>query len=234
MMMLAGLGIFTTVALVAPAPPPPGPGPIFNNCSDCFPTQFPTWEPVWALPKSTIAMPCNYSGWMEPELMAQFGIVSFDWANHQNSYRSRASEIIPTSNDTRCNQPHPPASATCIYPTAEDLVAQAKQVKAIDNTTRTWVYRQGQGAPLSWSIGHKYFGNPDGPYEGFLLHSAGCPSDNATCGALPKGTRVGVYDFRNSSMVQWFVDELIGGQTDGMGNPAIDGVLPQYTNLFLA
>ena len=52
--------------------------------------------------------------------------------------------------------PHPPA--TCAYPTQEDLITQAEKVKAIDNSTRTWVYRQGQGAPLSWTIGQKYFG----------------------------------------------------------------------------
>lgn len=170
-------------------PPPPGPGPIANNCSDCFPTLFPRWSPVWKLDRSTIAMPCNYSGWMDPELMAQFGVVSFDWANHENSYRSRASEIVPTSNDTLCDQPHPPAGATCVYPNMEDLVAQVKKVKAVDNTTRTWIYRQGQGAPLSWTIGHKFF--TDTRYDGYLLESEGCPPANASCGALPKGTRVG-------------------------------------------
>ena len=203
--------------------PPPGVGPYYNNCTDCFPTLFPKWEPVWKLDRSTIAMPCNYSGWMDPELMAQFGVVSFDWANHQNSYRARASEVVPGANDTLCGVPHPPA--TCAYPTQEDLITQAEKVKAIDNSTRTWVYRQGQGAPLSWTIGQKYFGpGSGGKYDGFLLESVGCPPGNSSCGALPKGTRVGTYDFRNETLIDWFVSELIGGKTNGMGNPAIDGM----------
>jgi len=30
----------------------------------------------WLLNRSTIAQPCNYSGWFDPELAAQFGVVS--------------------------------------------------------------------------------------------------------------------------------------------------------------
>ena len=29
--------------------------------------------------------PCNYSGWFDADLAAEFGVVSFDWANHENS-----------------------------------------------------------------------------------------------------------------------------------------------------
>jgi hypothetical protein len=40
-----------------------------NNCSTCFPTLFPPWDPVWTLHRSTIAQPCNYSGWFDPNLV---------------------------------------------------------------------------------------------------------------------------------------------------------------------
>ncbi len=43
--------------------------------------------PEWKLSRSTIAQPCNYSGWFSPKLAAQFGIISFDWANNENSWR---------------------------------------------------------------------------------------------------------------------------------------------------
>jgi hypothetical protein len=99
----AGVLILTSFSLAGaaspPAPaaaPPAGPGPYANNCTHCWPTLFPKWPAVWKLDRSTIAMPCNYSGWMDPELVAQFGVVSFDWANHENSYRSRASDLDPS------------------------------------------------------------------------------------------------------------------------------------------
>jgi len=41
-----------------------------------FPTLLPPWEVQWLLNRSTIAQPCNYSGWFDPELAAQFGVVS--------------------------------------------------------------------------------------------------------------------------------------------------------------
>ena len=59
-------------------------------------------------------MPCNYSGWLDARLVAQFGVVSFDWANHENSWRSRASDINPASNDTLCALPHPPPGSACV------------------------------------------------------------------------------------------------------------------------
>jgi len=39
----------------------------------------------WDLLRSTIMQPCNYSGWFDADLAAEFGVVSFDWANHENS-----------------------------------------------------------------------------------------------------------------------------------------------------
>ena len=59
--------------------------------------------------RSTIVQPCNYSGWFDPDLAASFGVVSFDWANHENSYRSRAYTGIPGGP---------------VYPDDEDLVTQ--------------------------------------------------------------------------------------------------------------
>eukprot|EP01051_Picozoa_sp_SAG22_P017554 SAG22_NODE_2737_length_2263_cov_1.926063_1_plen_166_part_00 len=94
----------------APQSTPPGPLK--------FPTLFPPWAVEWQLNRSTIAQPCNYSGWFDPELAAQFGVVSFDWANNENSWRSK---------------PQP-------YPDQADLVTQAELVKkASGNRTKVFV-----------------------------------------------------------------------------------------------
>jgi hypothetical protein len=79
--------------------------------------ELPLFNHTYDMQQSTIAMPCNYSGWMDSTLMAQFGVVSFDWANHENSWRSRASEVVPGANDTACEMSHPlhPAGCYCKY-----------------------------------------------------------------------------------------------------------------------
>jgi hypothetical protein len=61
-------------------------------------------------------------------------VISFDWANHENSYRSRAFDL-----------PGAP-----VYPDDEDLVTQAKMVKAKNNKTKVFVYRQGQGLAVGF------------------------------------------------------------------------------------
>ena len=149
-----------------------------------FPTLFPPWEVVWQLNRSTIAQPCNYSGWFDPALAAQFGVVSFDWANNENAWHAR------------------PLNGSAGGSDSDDLVTQARMVKALNNETKVFVYRQGQGA-----------GSPAGKqatavladpqYDGFFLKSVGGP------GALPAGTRVGgTFDFRNASLVQWLIPGL--------------------------
>jgi hypothetical protein len=42
-------------------------------------------------------------------------------------------------------------------------------------------------------------------------------------GALPKGTRVGPFDFRNESLVEYFIEDYVGGP-QCVGNPLIDGL----------
>ena len=41
----------------------------------------PTWEPTWNMPKSTMFMPCNDSGFLDPVISAKWGVVDFDWSN---------------------------------------------------------------------------------------------------------------------------------------------------------
>jgi hypothetical protein len=86
-----------------------------------WPVLLPKWQPEWTLSRSTIAQPCNYSGWFDPALGAQFGIISFDWANNENSWRQRP--LAPGPNNT-CLQ-HRGWAQHCYYPVQEDLITQA-------------------------------------------------------------------------------------------------------------
>jgi hypothetical protein len=92
----------------------------------------------------------NYSGWFDADLAAQFGVISFDWANHENSYRSRPFDL-----------PGAP-----VYPDDEDLVTQAQMVKVkSNNKTKVFVYRQGQGLGVNFGKqAHSVLTDP--AYEG--------------------------------------------------------------------
>ena len=144
MLLLGGCLALGLVGAAAAQSKPPGPLK--------FPTLLPPWEPEWVLNRSTIAQPCNYSGWFDVDLAAQFGVVSFDWANHENSYRSRAFDL-----------PGAP-----VYPDDADLVTQARMVKAKNNRTKVFVYRQGQGLGVNFGKqAHEVLTDPR--YEGFWL-----------------------------------------------------------------
>eukprot|EP01050_Picozoa_sp_SAG11_P006259 SAG11_NODE_478_length_9117_cov_6.916168_11_plen_164_part_00 len=44
----------------------------------------PKWEPVFDMAKSTVAMPCNYTGFYDLDVLAGFGYLQFDWSNNKD------------------------------------------------------------------------------------------------------------------------------------------------------
>jgi hypothetical protein len=78
----------------------------------------PGWDFTYDMSRSTIFMPCNETGFTDPVLAAKFGIADFDWSNGKVAWANQ--------NPMDCE---------------ERLVVQAAQVKAIDNRTKTFVYR---------------------------------------------------------------------------------------------
>ena len=75
---------------------------------------------------------------------SQFGVVSFDWANHENSYRSRAFDL-----------PGAP-----VYPDDADLVTQARMVKAKNNRTKDICDAAKASGAIVYTIGF------EAPYSG--------------------------------------------------------------------
>jgi hypothetical protein len=67
---------------------------------------------------STLFMPCNYSGFLEPEISAKWGVVDFDWSNAKGAW-TRAKPMD-------CE---------------ERLVDQADLVQSANPTAKVWVYR---------------------------------------------------------------------------------------------
>ena len=199
----------------------------------------PKWEPTYDMSRSTIIQPCNWSGTMDSQWLAKWGVVSVDWSNARRQW----AQAQPMD----CDQM---------------LLKQIKGIKeASNNTTKVFTYRNIVKA-LPW------FGNVrekivDPAYSGWFLkytgniqhdhywnapcqREQGCsvfyhdelssPQDASSgekpdprkgwcnqtcdCGGLPCGEYL--FDHRNSSLGDWLVEEFLLGDT-ALGSPFVDG-----------
>ena len=135
MMLLLLPGVLAAVAAAAAEyAAPPG----------LMPPTNPPWEPTWDLARSTITMTCNGSGWSDPALGAQFGIVSYDWSNAKTQWAAAK----PMDCEKR-------------------LQTQARMTKAANNETHVFGYRNVVKA-LPWfgSVREKL---DDPAYSGWFL-----------------------------------------------------------------
>lgn len=109
---------------------------------------------------STIIMPCNTSGSLEPtDFFAKFGVVDVDWSNEK--------ELWAKAHPMDCE---------------ERLVAQAAALKAANPATKPWIYRNAIKA-LPWFTGvREKISDPQ--YSGWFLHfrtdHPHVPTDNTT------------------------------------------------------
>eukprot|EP01084_Bolivina_argentea_P134701 237516_1 len=81
----------------------------------------PKWPPQYQMNLSTLVMPCNESGYFNDaalQKLAKFGIVSIDWSNAKQQWAN--------AQPMDCE---------------ERLLTQVKAIKAINPSTKTWVYR---------------------------------------------------------------------------------------------
>ena len=77
-----------------------------------------SWSPTYNMSLSTIIMPCNTSGYFNPDAAAKYGLVDMDWSN--------AKQLWANDRPMKCE---------------ERLVHQADMIKAKNPHTRVWVYR---------------------------------------------------------------------------------------------
>jgi hypothetical protein len=85
-------------------------------CTWC-PHVVPTWPASWAMRDSTIAMPCNSSGLLRPEVLANFSISSIDWSSSKSAWvRGRPMDAeTPLLQQAQLNHAANPAARTFIY-----------------------------------------------------------------------------------------------------------------------
>eukprot|EP01048_Picozoa_sp_COSAG05_P008710 COSAG05_NODE_678_length_7984_cov_3.957134_3_plen_811_part_00 len=209
-------------SLAAPPPPCPGYGAAGTLGKYCTPK----WPPTYSMPKSTIVMPCNSSGFLDPAFAAQWGICDIDWSNLKQQWDK--------DNPMDCSQL---------------LIEQARRIKAVDNTTHVFVYRNLVKA-LPWyeQVAEKL---ADERYSGFFLpfrdgihgsytsppcshglcsplyHSqdqvpAHANFANGSCGVgVPCGEYL--FDHRNESLRRWLVDNFVLGPL-GIGSDLVSGM----------
>lgn len=92
-------------------------------CTWC-PRVLPRWNATYSMVESTIVMPCNASGLLDPSLIAPYALSSFDWSNAKMLWANQ----------------HPMDSESL-------LVEQADAIRAISPNQRVWVYRN-----LVWAM----------------------------------------------------------------------------------
>ena len=112
----------------------------------------PKWKPTYNMTQSTVVMPCNESGFADPELFSRFGISDFDWSNAKVEW----SNAKPMDCEER-------------------LVTQASMVKAVNPTARVFVYRNlVKALPWYTSVREKI---TDPAYSGWFLPFSKKPSN---------------------------------------------------------
>ena len=136
------------------------------------------------------------SGWTNPTSASKYGIVSFDWNNAKKLW------LKPNRSESTCETL---------------LVEQARQVKAIDSSTKVLVYRNAMYA-LQWLESDRAV-MYDEAYAGFFLRDKAGVIVNAQA---HEGDQY-VWNYSNASAAKYRTDVCIGGP-NAAGNPLIDGV----------
>ena len=124
--------------------------------------MMPRWQPTWNMSMSTIIQPCNFSGQMDPNFLGKWGVASIDWSNAHAVWANTA-----------------PMNAE------ELLLAQAKAIKAVNNNTKVWVYRNIVKALPWFSTVREKITDP--AYAGWFLRFSDGPAGNYNSPACTKG-----------------------------------------------
>ena len=97
----------------------------------------PPWKGTYEMRQSTIAMPCNQSGWFNAEIGASYGLVSYDCECCSSSLPpfTGLNEFCAGSNAKQLWANTKPMDAE------ERMVTQAAMTKAKNPDGHVWVYR---------------------------------------------------------------------------------------------
>jgi hypothetical protein len=168
------------------------------------------WARTWALNRSTICQPGNSAGWLDAQAAARFGLVSLDWSIASGVWRP---------------QPGAPCSATT---GAATLVEQCRRIKAVDPTTKCFVYRNSE-LSLEWLEPQRDAMEDPAKAGFFLQYQPGNPSNvtpgtvyNEDAGGKAVGCRQYFWNYSNPLAFAYALEVSEQGEL-GTGSPYVDG-----------
>lgn len=205
--------------------------------------QLPPWPASWALNRSTVAMPCNASGWLSTEVTSGWALQSIDWSNNKAAWAA--------AKPMDCEECLVEQAARTLAAAPDTIVFSYKNFPKALPWFSTVRAKLTDPAYASWFVA---FGPPtvgDGwhvpncdtnyqpPRCSALYHDnlqvPGYPTGDGVCtapgcdvGSVPVGEYV--FDFRNANvsvngqtLIMWYVEEYFFSQTTGAGNANISG-----------
>lgn len=208
-------GVIKTLAVVARCAAAPGGSalPVVPPCSvtqGTPPCPAPTWAPVWALNRSTICQPGADAGagWLDAAAAARWGLVSLDWSIANAVWRGSGS----------------PANMTG----AATLVEQCRRIKAVDATTKCFVYRNTELA-LEWLEPQRAVMYDPAFADYFLQYQPGNPSGappgtiyNEDGGGVAANLKQFFWNYSNADAFEYVLGVSEQGAL-GTGSAFVDG-----------
>lgn len=209
-------GVLKSLAVAATCSGAPGGGsalPVVPPCSmtqGTPPCPTPNWAPVWAVNRSTMAQPGGNDGdgWLDAAAAARFGLISLDWSVANGIWRGSGNVSAMTG--------------------AATLVEQCRRIKAVDPTTKCFVYRNTELA-LEWMEPHRSVMSDAAFADYFLQYQANNPKGvppgtpyNEDAGGPGAGCRQFFWNYSNPDAFQY----VLGVSEQGAlatASPFVDG-----------
>jgi hypothetical protein len=195
----------------------------------------PGWVPTYDMAQSTIIMPCNYSGWTDPRVFMNWGVVDFDWSNARELWSNAApmdceERLLTQATIVKASTP---TAKVMIYRNMVKALPWYTEVreKMLDPAYAGWFLRFREGGSAAPSV-YNYSVPPctGAKCSAFYHDQQQTPEHGAPgqcvgvcdCGeGLPCGEYL--WDHRNASLRTWMIDEFLLGAKYGLGNANVDG-----------
>lgn len=208
----------TCSASVPPPPPAPVAPPASTGCT-------PPWNPTWNMSRSTILYACNASGFLDVGAATRFGAVVIDWSNAKdlwvNAKPMNDEELLTLQAEQLMGaSPSIPGEQPRVW-------VYRNTIKALNWYTSVRV-KLDDPAYAGWFIKFKDYHGPSSnnsyhvpacTYEkcsGFYHDQEQTPeypsgdgscSEECDCGDAPCGEYI--FDHRNASFKDWFINEYM-------------------------
>ena len=228
-----------------PPPAPPAPPAVRLSCGvdNTKPCPLPTWRPTWDLARSTAIQPCNASGWYDPIYAAKWGLVSFDWSNAKTDWLAVSPHDCEERLVEQCQKIktiNPNVKCFAYRNTELALEWLTSQRAVMDEAHAGWFLNfQGAAAdakckaagPCTYSSNGGPAARPVYKYGDFC-----CPFANVYCENQDpwQGERQFFWDFTNSSLKEWWIDNFFLGTQDTAFPPCFHCLAALKTAPFIA